>query len=195
MRASRVELVSIGLTSRLVSLAAARRRPAPAAPTFNRDVAPIFHRRCVSCHRPGEVAPMALVTYADARPWARAIKTQVASREMPPWFADPKFSRALANDHSLTTAEIDTIVAWVDAGAPKGDGSPPTPPQFAEAGTTSRTVRRTSVLEMPADFEVPAEGVAAGLHASGRRIRLRKTSSSRPSSFGRAPSARCIIPM
>src|SRR6185503_14123020 len=75
---------------------------APSSPTFNRDVAPILYRRCISCHRQGEAAPMALVTYQDVRPWARAVKARVASREMPPWFADPKFSRELANNPSLT---------------------------------------------------------------------------------------------
>src|SRR5437762_3478122 len=102
---------------------------AAAAPvTFNRDVAPIFYARCVSCHRAGQAAPMALMTYEDARPWARAIKARVANREMPPWLADPKFSRELAHDPRLTDAQIDTVVAWVDAGAPRGTGEPPPPP-------------------------------------------------------------------
>ena len=101
---------------------------------------------------------MALVTYADARPWARAIKTKVASREMPPWFADRKFSRALANDQSLTQAEIDTVVAWVDSGAAQGTGSPPTPPQFTEGWHNFKNRPPDVILEMPADFEVPAEG-------------------------------------
>ena len=189
--ASRVEVVSIGLAW-LVAAAAAS--AAPVAPTFNRDVAPIFYARCVSCHRPGEVAPMALVTYADARPWARAIKTKVASREMPPWFADPKFSRALANDHSLTQAEIDTIVAWVDSGAAQGTGSPPPPPPFTEglaqlqepsAGRHPRDARR---------LRSPGGRVAAGLHRLVAESVLRGSSSSRPSSCVPAPSARSIIP-
>ena len=71
--------------------------------TFTRDVAPILHARCVSCHRAGEVAPMALLTYEDARPWARAIKEKVVTRQMPPWFADPAVG-SFANDARLSDA-------------------------------------------------------------------------------------------
>ena len=77
-------------------------------------------RSASTCHRAGEVAPMALLTYQDARPYARAIKEKVASRQMPPWFAD-KSAGTFANDPSLTDAEIATITRWVDAGAPQGD--------------------------------------------------------------------------
>src|SRR5580765_4596737 len=100
----------------------------PATPTFNRDVAPIFFSRCAGCHRPGEAAPMPLLTYRDARPWARAIRQQVANRSMPPWPADPAFSRPLVDDARLTSEQIATIVGWVDAGAPEGSGSPPPVP-------------------------------------------------------------------
>ncbi len=74
---------------------------APDAPTFTHDVAPILHAKCVTCHRAGEVAPMALMTYQDARPYARAIKDKVSSRQMPPWFADPERSGSFANDARL----------------------------------------------------------------------------------------------
>jgi mono/diheme cytochrome c family protein len=67
---------------------------APDAPTFTRDIAPILHARCVTCHRAGEVAPMALLTYEDARPWARSIKNKVVSRQMPPWMAERAAGRA-----------------------------------------------------------------------------------------------------
>src|SRR5205809_8041907 len=80
---------------------------APQTTTFAKDVAPILNAKCVSCHRPGEVAPMALLTYQEARPYARAIKDKVASRQMPPWFAD-KSAGTFANDPSLTDAEIAT---------------------------------------------------------------------------------------
>ena len=128
-------------------------------PTFNRDVAPVFHRKCVTCHRPGEVAPMSLLTYRDARPWARAVRLQVAGRTMPPWFADPLSSRPFANDNSLTTDEMATIVAWVDAGAPEGDGLPPAPPSFVDGWHTFKNRPPDAVVEMPAAFEVPAAGV------------------------------------
>src|SRR5262245_49352046 len=77
--------------------------------TFTRDVAPILYKKCVTCHRAGEVAPMALLTYQDARPWARSIKEKVSTRQMPPWFADPNVG-AFANDPRLRASEIDTLV-------------------------------------------------------------------------------------
>src|SRR6478735_2488676 len=94
----------------------------PAAPTFTKDVAPIFQEKCESCHRPDSIAPMSLMTYEEARPWAKAIKARVAGREMPPWHIDKTVGiQQFKNDRSLTDAQIDTIVQWVDAGAPKGD--------------------------------------------------------------------------
>ena len=101
---------------------------------------------------------MALVAYQDARPWARAIKTRVANREMPPWFADPKFSRELANNYSLTDSEIETIVAWVDAGAVQGAGTPPPPPPFTQGWHTFKNRPPDVILEMPIEFAVPASG-------------------------------------
>src|SRR5690242_13373751 len=91
-----------------------------AAPTFNKDVLPILQKNCQTCHRPGEIGPMPLLSYEGARPWAKAIKQAVATRKMPPWFADPKYGR-FANDSRLGPADARTIEAWVDAGAPEGD--------------------------------------------------------------------------
>src|SRR4249920_2339782 len=105
-------------------------RPASGAATFTKDVAPILYRSCVRCHRPDEIAPMSLLTYADARPWAQAIKTRVSKREMPPWFLDKTIGiQKYRNDPSLTDAEIATIVKWVDSGAPQGNPAdmPPMP--------------------------------------------------------------------
>src|ERR1022692_1588411 len=79
--------------------------------TFNKDVVPILQKRCQRCHRPGQTAPMSLLTYQAARPWAKAIRNSVASRKMPPWFADPRYGH-FANDPSLPQAEIDTLVNW-----------------------------------------------------------------------------------
>jgi hypothetical protein len=91
-------------------------------PTFNKDVAPILQARCQTCHRPGEMGPMSLLTYEEARPWARAIKTKVASRMMPPWHLDSTVGiQKYQNDMSLTNKQIGTIVRWVDGGAPQGD--------------------------------------------------------------------------
>src|SRR4030095_4307948 len=88
--------------------------------TFSKEVATIVFNNCASCHRPGEVAPFSLMTYRDARPWARAIKQQVEQRHMPPWNADPHYGE-FSNARRLTDTEISTISAWVDAGAPEGN--------------------------------------------------------------------------
>src|SRR5262245_290074 len=94
----------------------------PQAPTFATDVAPICMRSCVQCHRPGQVAPMSLLTYEDARPWARSIKTRVTKREMPPWNLDPTVGiKEILDDPSLSDLEVQTVAKWVDVGAPKGD--------------------------------------------------------------------------
>jgi len=95
---------------------------ADAPATFNKDVLPILQKNCQSCHRPGQIAPMSLLTYDEARPWARSIKTKVDSRQMPPWFADPQHGQ-FANDRSLSARDIETIVKWVDGGAAQGDAA------------------------------------------------------------------------
>jgi hypothetical protein len=90
--------------------------------TFTKDVAPIFQATCESCHRPDSIAPMPLRTYEESRPWARAIRTRVAARTMPPWHMDKTVGiQHFENDVSLSDRQIDTIVRWVDAGAPMGD--------------------------------------------------------------------------
>src|SRR5260370_5224089 len=94
--------------------------------TFNKDVLPILERNCQTCHRPGNIAPMSFLTYETTRPWAKAMKTAVVSRKMPPWFSDPQFGRFL-NDHSLKPAEIEAIAKWADCSAPEGDAKDMTP--------------------------------------------------------------------
>jgi len=109
--------------------ALARAAETGSAVTFSKDVAPIFQRNCQVCHRPGTVAPMSLVTYDDARPWARSIRERVAKREMPPWHIDKSQGiQRYKNDRSLSDADIATIVKWVDAGAPEGDRKELPPP-------------------------------------------------------------------
>jgi hypothetical protein len=144
-----------------LALAATRVAAAPAAaptvPTFTKDVAPIVFDKCASCHRSGEVAPMTLTSYEEVRPWAKVIKNKVVSREMPPWGADAAHSLKMRNDRSLTQAQIDTIAAWVDGGAPKGrDADLPPLPAFAEGWTFGR--EPDAVLDMPVEFSIPAEG-------------------------------------
>lgn len=123
-------------------------------PTFSKDVAPILYEKCVSCHRPGEVAPMSLMTYAETRPWVRSIRAKVVNRQMPPWHADPRFG-TFRNDPSLTPEQIATVTGWIDGGAPKGsDEDLPPQPTFAtgwQGGTPD------VVIEMP-ETPVQAEG-------------------------------------
>jgi hypothetical protein len=100
--------------------------------TFAKDVAPIFQAKCQSCHEPGSIAPMSLATYKEARPWARAIRQRLSTRQMPPWHIDRSVGvQAFKNDMSLTDAQIATIVAWVDQGAPEGDPADFTPKAVA----------------------------------------------------------------
>src|SRR4051812_43509662 len=102
-----------------IGLAATLHLPAQTAshPTFAKDVAPILQQNCQSCHRPGEAAPFSLLTYEQARPWAKAIKSAVLQKKMPPWFADPEFGK-FSNTPLLSQKDVDTLVGWVDAGAP-----------------------------------------------------------------------------
>jgi hypothetical protein len=132
--------------------------PAATVPTFAKDIAPIMFDKCATCHRPGEVAPMSLLSYDDARPWAKAIKNKVIAREMPPWGADPAHTLPMRNDRSLSEQQINTLVAWVDGGAPRGnDADMPSAPKFAE-GWTYGVRPPDMILEMPAEFDIPAEG-------------------------------------
>src|SRR3954464_6036255 len=102
--------------------AESRMSAAGAPATFTKDVLPILQKNCQSCHRPGQIAPMSLLTYEDARPWARSIKTKIENRQMPPWFADPTHGQ-FANDRSLSQHDIDALVNWADAGAPRGEAA------------------------------------------------------------------------
>ena len=125
------------------------------APTFSKDVAPIFNKSCVECHRPTMFAPMSLTTFDAARPWAKSIKQRVVSRAMPPWGADPAHG-TFKNDPRLTEKEIDTIVAWVDAGAPKGDDKDlPVAPTFADGWTIGKP---DAIFTMDEEFTIPADG-------------------------------------
>jgi hypothetical protein len=128
------------------------------AVTFARDVAPIFYKNCAECHRPTMFAPMSLMTYDDARPWARSIKQKVVARQMPPWGADPAHG-TFKNDPRLSQKDIDTIVAWVDAGAPKGeDKDLPAAPAFVDGWTIGKP---DAVFTMEEEYKIPASGTIA----------------------------------
>src|SRR6476620_9176141 len=130
--------------------------PRADVPTYSKYVAPIVQKNCQVCHRPGEAGPFSLLTYADARPRATAIKNTVVARKMPPWFADPHYG-TFSNSTSLSASEIDTIVKWVDDGALQGDPRDlPKPAEWVEGwgiGTPDM------VFDLPLPFEVPARGV------------------------------------
>lgn len=127
----------------------------PTEVTFYKDVLPVLQKNCQECHRPGEVAPMSFFSYEEVRPRAKVMKEVVLARRMPPWFADPHVGR-FTNDRSLSGAEMDTIVNWVDSGAREGDPKDaPAPRQFAKGWLISKP---DVVFEMPVDHEVPASG-------------------------------------
>jgi hypothetical protein len=123
--------------------------------TFNKEVAPILFKSCAVCHRPGEAAPFSVLSYKDVRPWAKSIREKVATREMPPWHADPHVGQ-WANDARLTQAEIDTITAWVDGGTAEGNPKDlPAAPQFADGWTIGKP---DVVIPMTEDFTLEASG-------------------------------------
>jgi hypothetical protein len=132
-----------------------------AAPTFSKDVAPIFYAQCTTCHRPGEIAPMSLLTYKEARPWARSIAAKVADGTMPPWHADPAVGQ-FANERRLSAAQKATIQAWVGAGAPEGN-----PKDLPEAPTYTDGWRLGTpdvVLTMQEDYPLPPTGTIPYLY-------------------------------
>jgi hypothetical protein len=147
-------LIAIGFLISRVDRASAK-ASTPASPTFSKDVAPIFAKSCMNCHRPGEIAPMSFLNYKEVRPWAKAIREKVVKREMPPWHADPAHGE-WANDRRLAQKDVDTIKAWVDGGAPEGDPKDlPSLPKFA---TGWQIGEPDVVFYMPEEFTVPAEG-------------------------------------
>jgi hypothetical protein len=146
-----VPVVALGL---VVLGAPWQSAPAAADVTFSKDVAPILNAKCVGCHRPGEVAPMPLRTFDEVRPFARAIKDKVTSRQMPPWFADRAIG-TFANDPSLNAKELATIAAWVDGGAPQGNPADlPPAPKFTEGWQLGEP---DYIAELP-EVNIPATG-------------------------------------
>src|SRR5215472_17256051 len=122
--------------------------------TYYKDVLPVLQNHCQTCHRPGEIAPMSFMTYKDTRPWAKAMKTAVLTRQMPPWFADPNYGH-FANDKRLSESEIQTLVAWADGGAAEGnEKDKPAPVTFQEGWG----LKPDMVIEMPLDVQLPAQG-------------------------------------
>jgi hypothetical protein len=139
----------------LMAVAAVAAPPTLTAVTFNEDVLPVLQKNCQTCHGPGEVAPMSLLTYQDARPYAKAIKTAILQKKMPPWSADPKYGH-FSNERKLTDQEINTLVAWADNGAVEGEAKDrPAPVQFSSGWQIKPDV----IVEMPKDQDIPATGI------------------------------------
>ena len=154
-------VLSIGAVLAVAAPALAADAPARQV-TFSKDVAPIFQEKCQACHQPNSIAPMSLITYQEARPWARSIKDRVAARQMPPWHIDPSVGvQKFKNDMSLTQEQIDTIVRWVDGGALQGDPKdlPPAKPLLADnewQGTRDGFGPPDLVIKS-ADYTMPAK--------------------------------------
>jgi len=158
MTRSLIVVAGIGIAA--LTVAPSAQTPAPRQATFTKDVAPILQRSCQTCHRPGSIAPMSLLTYEDARPWARSMKTRVSERQMPPWHIDRNAGtiHKFKDDRSLSDDEIQTIVAWVDAGAPRGNPADmPAPRQFDDSDRW-HIGKPDLVVSLPAKQTISAEG-------------------------------------
>ena len=139
----------------LCLLAASPCFAASSVPTFYRDVLPILQTHCQRCHRAGEMAPMPLETYEQARRYAGAIEQVTRTKKMPPWFADPQFGK-FANDPSLTPAQIATLADWAAAHTPMGNPQDAPPPVHWTAGWN--IAKPDIVLQMPVAKKIPASG-------------------------------------
>jgi hypothetical protein len=130
--------------------------------TFSKDVAPILQAKCEECHHPGTAAPMSLVTYAETRPWAKAIRERVVTRNMPPWHLDKTVGiQRFQNDRSLTDQQIDVVSRWVDEGAPEGNPKDLPPPKqwpANEGWETAKLLGQPDFVVQSADYTMPAHG-------------------------------------
>ena len=143
--------------------------------TWDREIAPIVEARCVSCHRPGGRAPMSLATYAEARPWAKAIKEEVLARRMPKWPVVRGYGD-FTNDPSLSSFEIALLAAWADGGAPKpGDAKAPAAGPVNASATASAQPPATRDVRLPCTTKTLPAGTLVGLNPSlpkGGSLRL-----------------------
>jgi hypothetical protein len=131
-------------------------RPTAGVPTFTKDVAPILYKNCTSCHRPGEIAPMSLLTYEDARPYAKSIRDEISDGNMPPWQANAPHGTFL-NERKLTDAEKETLIKWATNGAPKGDPKDlPAAPTYTEGWSQGKP---DAIFQMEESYKLPADGV------------------------------------
>ena len=179
----------------LVAVAPVGAGAQPAGPevTFAKDVAPILQQKCQTCHRVGSMAPMSLVTYEETRPWARSMKARVVAREMPPWHLDKTVGiQHFINDRSLSDEQIDTIVRWVDAGAPRGDRNDMPPPVVWPAGDGFELADQLGppdVVVQSQPWTMPADGQDAWFRPRGNLVLTKpvwvRAAETKPSREGR----------
>ncbi|NOT27812.1 MAG: hypothetical protein HOP16_17130 [Acidobacteria bacterium] len=156
-------LLTVTLAVSSAVLSAGGETPSAGDVTFTKHVAPILQKHCQECHRPSTFAPMSLLTYEQARPWARAMKAKVVARQMPPWFIDKTVGiQDYVSDRSLTEAEIETIAKWADSGAPQGNPADMPPPRvfknnqqwdFGQFGDEP-----DMIVSLPKDYMMPPTG-------------------------------------
>jgi hypothetical protein len=155
---SKIRLIyaaTIATMALALSIIGTTRTTTAATPTYSKDVAPVIYKNCASCHRPGDIAPMSLLNYAQTRPWAKAIREQVATGQMPPWHATQAHG-TFENDRRLSDKEKDTLLRWVDGGAPQGNEKDLPPlPKFTEGWEIGKP---DVVLTIPKAFDVPDSG-------------------------------------
>ncbi len=154
--------VALAVSACLSFAAPALAADTPAKPTFSKDVAPIFQAKCQECHQPNSIAPMSLITYQDARPWARSIKDRVATRQMPPWHIDRSVGvQKFKNDLSLTDEQVETIVRWVDGGSLQGDPKDLPPAKPLVTDNEWQAVRdgfgKPDLVVKSSEYTMPAE--------------------------------------
>ena len=148
-------IVSLAIVGSAASPDQYAAKPAKGVPTFTKDVAPILYKNCANCHRPGEIAPMSLLTYSDARPWAKSIRDEVSDGTMPPWHADPKHG-SFSNNRSLSQNDKDVLIRWANGGAPEGNPDDlPATPTFTDGWQLGPP---DTILQLPVEYKVPADG-------------------------------------
>jgi hypothetical protein len=157
----------------LLPVLAGAHEPITTKLTWTLEISRIVYKHCASCHHEGGAAPMSLITYDEARPWAKAIRDEVAERRMPPWGAVKGFGQ-FRNDQSLADPEIEMLMLWVEGGAPKGDDIYlPDVPQFQAVSKSARPTRGITVsLEATLAQAITARGVAPREMPAGASMQI-----------------------
>jgi hypothetical protein len=158
VRGRRAGLAGLALAGAIAALASQvidAHKPVTSKYTYTEDVYPIVSRECGACHSPGGVAPMSLLTYDEARPWAESIRLELASGHMPPWFGDPGVVD-LKDPHKLSPRDLDVVLTWVTGGTPRGESLPGDARKASNARGTWRLGRPAMTLQMPSAFSLSA---------------------------------------